>query len=95
MSDARASARTSRLSVSDVRATTDAYDWVDERALYIGDRVCIRRDRRPLPGLADQVGTVVQLISVPRDCCLVRVDGDTDASRVWFFYRSEVLAGDP
>ncbi len=81
------------MSASDASAVNDAYAWVEEQTLRVGDRVRIRRDRWPLPGLADQVGTVVQLINVPRDCCLVRVDGDTESSRVWFFYCSEVLAG--
>lgn len=75
-------------------AMNDTYAWVEERTLRIGDHVRIRKDRWPLPGLVDQGGTVVRLISVPRDCCLVRVDGDTDDSRVWFFYHSEILAGD-
>jgi hypothetical protein len=72
----------------------NSYAWVDEHTLHVGDRVRIRRDRWPLQGSGDQIGTVVRLISVPRDCCLVRVDGDTETGRVWFFYRSEVLAGD-
>jgi hypothetical protein len=75
-------------------AVSAAYGWVEDHTLRVGDRVCIRRDRWPLLGLTDQVGTVVQLISVPRDCCLVRVDGDTEDSRVWFFYHAEVIAAD-
>jgi hypothetical protein len=93
MGNARTSTRTSPLSVYDARAMNDSLAWVEEHTLHIGDRVRIRQDRWPLPGLADQVGTVVQLIDVPRDCCLVRLDGDTDASRVWFFYGAEVLPG--
>jgi hypothetical protein len=85
--------RTSRLSVYHGPAMNDALAWVEEHTLHVGDRVRIRQDRWPLPGLADQVGTVVQLINVPRDCCLVRIDDDTDVSRVWFFYRAEVLTG--
>jgi hypothetical protein len=93
MGNVRTSMHVSRLSVYHPPATNDAFAWVEEHTLHVGDRVRIRRDRRPLPGLADQAGTVVQLIHVPRDCCLVRLDGDTDAIRVWFFYGAEVLTG--
>jgi len=72
----------------------DAYVWVENQTLHVGDRVRIRRDRWPPLGLGDPVGTVVQLISVPHDCCLVRIDGDPEASRVWFFYHSEILPED-
>ena len=64
------------------------------QALQVGDRVSIRRDRWPLLGHIDQVGTIVELLHMPRDSCLVRVDGDILRNRAWFFYNVEVLADD-
>jgi hypothetical protein len=69
---------------------SSAYAWVEEQALQVGDRVRIRPDRRPLPGVPDQAGLVVKVIAMPRDSYLVRVDGDTERGRVWFFYRAEI-----
>ena len=67
------------------------YAWAEQHALDVGDRVRIREGRWPLPGIVDQVGTVVEALRVPSDTYLVRVDGDTHPSRVWFFYRVDVV----
>ena len=61
-----------------------------ERQLDSGDRIHIQQGRRPIPMFVGQVGTVVEVFRVPRDSCLVRIDGDPDRQREWFFYRDEV-----
>ncbi len=60
-----------------------------------GDRVHIRQASRPLrPELLGRAGTVVEVFRVPRDSCLVRMDGDLNRKREWFFYRDEVVISD-
>jgi hypothetical protein len=60
-----------------------------------GDRVHIRQGSRPLrPELLGRAGTVVEVFRVPRDSCLVRMDGDLNRKREWFFYRDEVVISD-
>jgi hypothetical protein len=59
-----------------------------------GDRVHIRQGARPISNLVGQAGTIVEVFRVPRGSCLVRIDGDTDQQREWFFYRDEVATGD-
>jgi hypothetical protein len=62
------------------------------RAIDSGDRVHIRHGSKPLrPELLGRVGTVVEVFRVPRDSCLVRIDGDPERRREWFFYRDEVV----
>lgn len=61
-----------------------------ERERAVGDRIAIRQGRRPLRELLGQVGTVVEVFRVPRDSCLVRIDGDPDRQREWFCYHDEV-----
>ena len=43
------------------------------------------------PGRA---GTVVEVFRVPRESCLVRMDGDPNRRREWFFYRDEMAFDD-
>jgi hypothetical protein len=62
-----------------------------ERDLDSGDRVQIRQGRRPIPGLLGRIGTVVEVFRVPQDSCLVRIDGDPNRRREWFFYLDEVM----
>ena len=57
----------------------------------IGDRIVIRQGRRPIPSLLNRVGTVVEIFRVPRDSCMVRVDGDGEPQREWFCYHDEVV----
>lgn len=65
------------------------------RVLAGGERIRIRQGSRPLrPEFLGQEGTVVEVFRVPRDSCLVRIDGDPDRQREWFFYRDEVVASD-
>jgi hypothetical protein len=65
------------------------------RALDSGDRVRIRQANRAIiPALMGRAGTVVEVFRVPRDSCLVRVDGDQHRRREWFFYRDEVVISD-
>ena len=62
------------------------------RAIDSGDRVHIRHGSKPLrPELLGRVGTVVEVFRVPRDSCLVRIDGDPERRREWFFYQDEVV----
>jgi hypothetical protein len=63
---------------------------LQERDLGSGDRICIRQGKRPIPDLVGRVGTIVEVFRVPLDSCLVRIDGDTDRLREWFFYRDEL-----
>ncbi|KPV52706.1 hypothetical protein SE17_13895 [Kouleothrix aurantiaca] len=56
----------------------------------IGDRVVIQQGRRTIPAFLGQIGTVVQLFRVPRDSCLVRVDGDRAGQPELFCYHDEV-----
>ena len=56
------------------------------RAIDVGDRVHIRQGSKPLhPELVGRAGTVVEVFRVPQDSCLVRIDGDRDRPREWFF----------
>ena len=55
-----------------------------------GDRIRIRQGKRSIPDLVGRVGTIVEVFRVPLDSCLVRIDGDTDRLREWFFYRDEL-----
>lgn len=70
--------------------SSQTMDYVLARTLFVGDRVRIRQDRWPLLGRRDQTGTVVEILRMPRDSCLVRIDGDPKYDRKWFFYRVEV-----
>ena len=65
------------------------------RELDGGDRVLIRQGSKPLlPEILGRAGTVVEVFRVPRDSCLVRIDGDPQHQREWFFYRDEVVISD-
>ena len=65
------------------------------RELGGGDRVYIRQASKPLlPEIQGRAGTVVEVFRVPRDSCLVRIDGDPQHQREWFFYRDEVVISD-
>jgi hypothetical protein len=61
-----------------------------EQMLDIGDRIHVRPGSMPLPLLVDHMGTVVEVFRVPLGSCRVRIDGDPDHRREWFFYRDEV-----
>jgi hypothetical protein len=65
-----------------------------ERELNVGERVQIRQGRRPIPELLGEVGTVVEVFRVPPGCCLVRIDGDQNRRREWFFYPDEIATGE-
>lgn len=57
-----------------------------------GDRVRIQPGSRPLlPELVGQVGTTIEVFRVPYGSCLVRIDGDSNRVREWFFYRDEIV----
>ena len=56
----------------------------------VGDRIIIRQGRRSIPTLLGHIGTVVEIFRVPRDSCMVRIDGDTNRQREWFCYHDEV-----
>jgi hypothetical protein len=60
------------------------------REPVVGDRITIRQGRRSIPALLNRTGTIVEIFRVPRDSCLVRLDGDTDRQREWFCYHDEV-----
>ena len=65
------------------------------RAIDSGDRVHIRQGSKPLrPEFLGRAGTVVEVFRMPRDSCLVRMDGDLNRQREWFFYRDEVVISD-
>ena len=65
------------------------------RDLNGGDRIRIRLGGRSLlPELVGQVGTIVEVFRAPHGSCLVRIDGDADRVREWFFYRDEIVIGD-
>jgi hypothetical protein len=65
------------------------------RDLNSRDRIRIRPGGRTLlPALVGQVGTIVEVFRVPQGSCLVRIDGDPDRVREWFFYRDEIVIGD-
>jgi hypothetical protein len=69
-------------------------DYVLEQTLCVGDRVRIRPDRWPLLGYRDQTGTVVEMLPMPNNSCLVRVDDDPRPEREWFFYHVELMISD-
>jgi hypothetical protein len=61
------------------------------RAIDSGDRVHIRQGSRPLrPELLGRKATVIEVFRVPQDSCMVRIDGDPNRQREWFFYRDEI-----
>ena len=62
-----------------------------EREIDGGDRVHIQQGSRPIPELLGRAGTIVEVFRIPRDSCLVRIDGDLNRQREWFFYRDEVM----
>jgi hypothetical protein len=62
-----------------------------ERDLDSGDRIHIRQGQRPIPDLIGQSGTIVEVFRVPVGSCLVRIDGDPDRQREWFFYQDELV----
>ena len=65
------------------------------RVIDGGDRVHIQQGGKPLRSeLVGRAGTVVEVFRVPRDSCLVRIDGDPNRQREWFFYRDEVVISD-
>ena len=70
---------------------TEILSPLAEHDLDVGDRVQIRPNPRLLPALVGQVGTVVEVFRVPRDSCMVRIAGDPNRQREWFFYRDEVV----
>jgi hypothetical protein len=74
--------------------TTFATPPTIARELDSGDRVHIQQGRRPIPAFLGRMGTVVEVFRVPRDSCMVRVDGDLNRSREWYFYRDEVVISD-
>ena len=59
------------------------------RELAIGDRIRIEHDPRGVANLIGQVGTIVEIFRVPRDSCLVQIDGDPTPQRTWLLYRDE------
>ena len=61
----------------------------------VGQQICIRQGQRHIPKLVGQVGMVVEVFRMPRDSCLVRIDGDVNRQREWFFYRDEVASREP
>jgi hypothetical protein len=62
--------------------------------LDVGDRIHIRQGHRSIPTLLAHMGTIVEVFRVPHGSCLVRLDGDPDRLREWFFYGDEVATGD-
>jgi hypothetical protein len=64
------------------------------RELNVGERVQIRQGRRPITELLGEVGTVVEVFRAPRGCCLVRIDGDQNRRREWFFYPDEIAVSE-
>ena len=66
-----------------------------EPTLNGGDRVHIRQGPRVRPMFVGRVGTVIEVFRMPLDSCLVRLDGDPDRRREWFFYRDEITIDDP
>jgi hypothetical protein len=71
-----------------------ALPQLPERAIDSGDRVHIQQGGRPIPEFLGRAGTVVEVFRIPLDSCLVRIDGDLNRRREWFFYRDEVVIGD-
>ena len=65
-----------------------------KRDLDVGDRIHIQQGRRSIPSLVGRAGMVVEVFRVPLESCLVRIDGDPDGHREWFFYRDEVTTSD-
>lgn len=64
------------------------------RGLAAGDRVQIQQGYRAIPDRLGWTGTIVEVFRVPRDSCLVRIDGDQDKRREWFFYDDEIVVSE-
>lgn len=73
---------------------TESTSQQAERELEVGDRVRIRQGNWPLRSLVGKVGMVIEVFRLPRDSCLVRVAGESNSQREWFFYRDEVAPED-
>ena len=72
-----------------------AIPQLQPRDLNSGDRIRIQLGGRPLlPELVGELGTIVEVFRVPQGSCLIRIDGDADWVREWFFYRDEIAFGD-
>lgn len=56
-----------------------------------GDRVRIQQGSRSIPDLVGRLGTIVEIFRLPRDSCMVRLDGDANRLREWFFYHDELV----
>lgn len=59
--------------------------------IALGDRVQIQPGLRIQPTLVGQAGMVVEVFRLPLDSCLVRIAGDPNRQRTWFFYRDELV----
>lgn len=62
-----------------------------EREPAIGDRVAIRQGRRAHSAFVGRTGTVVEIFRVPRDSCVVCIDGDDAGQPGLFCYHDEVV----
>jgi hypothetical protein len=67
---------------------------IPERDLDSGDRIYIRQGKWPIPHLVGRIGTIVEVFRVPLGSCLVRIDGDPNHQREWFFYRDEIATSE-
>jgi hypothetical protein len=62
-----------------------------KREPAIGDRVVIRQGRRASSTFVGQTGTVIEIFRVPRDSCVVCIDGDGAGQPGLFCYHDEVV----
>ena len=65
-----------------------------KRDLDNGDRIRVRQGQRSIPELVGHTGTIVEVFRAPLGSCMVRIDGDPNRQREWFFYHDEVVAYD-
>ena len=61
--------------------------------LQIGDRIYIRQGTKSISKFVGLAGMVVEVFRLPEGSCMVRIDGDLNNQREWFFYRDEIALG--
>ena len=67
-----------------------ATSQLDNRDLQIGDRIYIRQGSRSISKFVGLAGMIVEIFRLPEGSCMVRIDGDLNNQREWFFYRDEI-----
>ncbi|MBS1965083.1 MAG: hypothetical protein JST60_04600 [Chloroflexi bacterium SZAS-1] len=61
-----------------------------EHEIEVGEHVSIKQGEYSIPLFLGKTGIVVEVFRIPQGSCLVRLDGDRNLQREWFFYSDEI-----